>query len=205
MSHYRTHRPHPWHGLPREAGPDLYFGYIEITPFDQVKYEVHKPTGYLWVDRPQRTASLPPTLYGFLPRTYCGDAVAALCPGAARGDGDPLDICIVSERPIDRADILLRFRAVGGLRMVDNGEADDKIVGVLHEDALWGDVTELEELPSAIIDRLRHYFMTYKLEPGRQPVEIDAIYGAGHARAVIEASAVDYAVKFPGDGSPLSS
>jgi inorganic pyrophosphatase len=63
-------RPHPWHGL--EPGPDApssVIAYIEITPFDFVKYEVDKKTGYLRVDRPHRTSSLPPTLYGFVPRT----------------------------------------------------------------------------------------------------------------------------------------
>ncbi|MFN7146293.1 MAG: inorganic diphosphatase, partial [Myxococcota bacterium] len=135
MLPYLPHRPHPWHGLPLTPDkPGLFHAYVEITPFDQVKYEVDKPTGYLKVDRPQRTASLPPTLYGFLPRTYCGDDVAALCPTADKGDGDPLDVCVISERPIARADILLNVRVVGGLRMVDAGEADDKIVAVLHED-----------------------------------------------------------------------
>lgn len=193
MRSYATHRPHPWHGLPLAAGPaGLYWGYVEITPFDKVKYEVDKVTGYLKVDRPQRTASLPPTLYGFLPQTYCGPAVAALCPGADRGDGDPLDVCVISERPIDRADILLRVRPVGGLRMVDAGEADDKIVAVLHEDPVWGDVREIAALPQGLVDRLRHYFLTYKLEPGKQPVAIDATYDAAHALAVIAAASADY-------------
>ncbi|MGZ8444917.1 MAG: inorganic diphosphatase, partial [Candidatus Binatia bacterium] len=65
-------RPHPWHGLP--AGPEppeLLNAYIEITPFDLMKYEIDKVSGYLRVDRPQRTSAQPPTLYGFIPRTYC--------------------------------------------------------------------------------------------------------------------------------------
>src|SRR5690606_37394837 len=94
-------RPHPWHGLSIGLEPPLRVNaYIEITPFDLIKYEVDKSTGYLRVDRPQRTSSQPPALYGFIPRTYCGELTAALCPGALRGDGDPLDICVISERPI---------------------------------------------------------------------------------------------------------
>ena len=84
-------RPHPWHGL--EVGPDppsLVHAYIEITPFDPVKYELDKVTGYLHVDRPQRSSALPPTLYGFVPRTYCGRRVSALMKNAKRGDGDSL-------------------------------------------------------------------------------------------------------------------
>ena len=94
-------RPHPWHGLETGRDPPLHVNaYIEITPFDLIKYEVDKTTGYLRVDRPQRTSSQPPALYGFIPRTFCGERVRALCPGAVRGDGDPLDICVISERPI---------------------------------------------------------------------------------------------------------
>ena len=109
-------RPHPWHGL--EAGADpprLVHAYIEITPFDLVKYEVDKVTGYMRVDRPQRSSSHPPTLYGFIPRTYCGRRVAALSEHAKQGDADPLDVCVVSERPISRAEVILNVRVVGGL------------------------------------------------------------------------------------------
>ena len=69
-------RPHPWHGL--DVGPDppeVLNAYIEITPFDLMKYEVDKVSGYLRVDRPQRSSALPPTLYGFVPRTYCDERV----------------------------------------------------------------------------------------------------------------------------------
>jgi inorganic pyrophosphatase len=142
------HRPHPWHGL--DTGPDaprVVHAFIEITPFDSVKHEVDKATGYLRVDRPQRWSSLPPTLYGFIPRTYCGVEVGALCPGADRGDADPLDICVVSERPIDRSEILLRARVIGGIQMVDHGEADDKIVAVLESDYFWGDAGRSRTCP----------------------------------------------------------
>ena len=149
-------RPHPWHGL--EAGPEppsIVTAYIEITPFDAVKYEVDKASGYLRVDRPQRTSAQPPTLYGFIPRTYCAGRVAELAkPDCDRGDGDPLDICVISERPITRADILLSARVVGGLRMIDDGEADDKIIAVLENDLVWGDVGDVAELPENLVERL---------------------------------------------------
>lgn len=191
-------RPHPWHGL--SLGPDpprVVQAYIEITPFDLVKYESDKESGYLRVDRPQASSSLPPTLYGFVPRTYCGTRVAALSPGSERGDGDPLDICVISERPINRADLVLDARVVGGLRMVDHGEADDKIISVLVNDTAWSDAKDVSELPGTVIDRLRHYFSTYKLVPGEgTEVEIDAPYGADQAFEVIEASVADYAEAF---------
>jgi len=143
-SFYRW-RPHPWHGLEiGEKSPDVVNAYIEMTPFDAVKYEVDKATGYLQVDRPQLTSSMPPTLYGFIPRTFCGPRVHALSPGSQRGDGDPLDICVITERPINRGEVILRARIIGGVQLVDTGEADDKIVAVLDEDQFWGHVTELE-------------------------------------------------------------
>lgn len=187
-------RPHPWHGL--EVGPDppgLVHAYVEITPFDLIKYEVDKATGYLRVDRPQRGSSQPPTLYGFIPRTFCGPRVGALTPGAERGDGDPLDVCVVSERSVDRAEILLAARVVGGLQCIDAGEADDKIVAVLEGDNFWSGVRDLDELPPALVERLRHYFSTYKMIPGEPPtLSVERSYGRDHALEVVRASIEDY-------------
>lgn len=195
-------RPHPWHGL--EVGikpPARVSAYIEITPFDVVKYEVHKATGYTMVDRPQRTSSSPPTLYGFIPRTYCADRVKALNLGATHGDGDPLDICVISERPIARAEIIVRTRVVGGLQMLDGGEADDKIIAILEGDPLWGEIDDISELPAGLVARLEHYFLSYKMMPGEaQTVSISAVYAAEHAFKVIEASMADYSETFSDDG-----
>lgn len=196
---FHRYRPHPWHGIPVGPNvPGLVNAYIEITPFDKVKYEVDKETGYLKIDRPQRSNSLPPTLYGFVPQTYCGSRIAKLA-GTEKGDGDPLDICVISERPVDRADIILRVRIVGGLLMVDKGEADDKLIAILDQDPVWGDARTLEEVPHALVDRLRHYFLTYKLDPnGGQPVTIDEIYGVDRANDVLKASIADYVDMFGG-------
>lgn len=192
-------RPHPWHGL--DVGPEppsVVTAYIEITPFDTVKYEIDKTTGYTRVDRPQRSSSHPPTLYGFIPRTYCGAQVCDLSgPEARRGDGDPLDVCVISERPITRADITLSARVVGGLQMIDGGEADDKIVAVLVNDQFWGDVEDIGELPPRMIERLAHYFATYKLVPGSgADASIARTYGRAHAERVVEAAVADYQAEF---------
>ncbi len=156
MQEYARWRPHPWHGLdPGADAPRIVNAFIEITPFDLMKYEVDKASGYLRVDRPQRTSSQPPTLYGFIPQTYCGKRVASRAPGSERGDGDPLDICVISERPITRAEILLRACVVGGLRLIDRGEADDKIIAVLEGDYVWGGARELTDVPATLVERLR--------------------------------------------------
>lgn len=195
---FETHRPHPWHGLPVGPNPPTVVNaFIEITPFDTVKWEIDKASGYLCVDRPQMSASLPPTLYGFIPRTYCGARVAALA-GTPVGDGDPLDICVLSERPINRADVLLHARPVGGLLMIDHDEADDKIIAVLDNDPVWGDALDIGDLPAALVTRLRHYFLTYKLQPGEPdpPVRIDEAYGIARATEVLDAAIADYDAEY---------
>jgi len=193
-------RPHPWHGL--DVGPkppDVLNVFVEITPFDLMKYEVDKVSGYLRVDRPQRSSSQPPSLYGFVPRTYCNELVRRLAPTASRGDGDPLDICVLSERMIARNEIIVRARVIGGLQMLDNGEADDKIVAVLENDYMWGAARDIGDVPPVLIERLQHYFLTYKLVPG-EPVHarIARVYGRAHARKVVRASMDDYVEAFGG-------
>ncbi len=191
---YWRYRPHPWHGLSAGPDPPRYVNaYIEITPFDLVKYEMDKTTGYLRVDRPQLGASLPPTLYGFIPRTYCWRRVAELSPGAQGGDEDPLDICVITERPINRAEIVLVARVVGVLKTLDHGQADDKILAVMDKDAVWQQVNDLTDLPRAIVNRLEHYFATYKMTPGQpNPVTIQGLRPCDEALTVVKAALRDY-------------
>jgi inorganic pyrophosphatase len=196
-------RPHPWHGLsPGPRFPEIVHAYVELTPTDGVKYEIDKISGYLKVDRPQRFSNFCPTLYGFVPRTYCGEQVAA-CPidGAPivdRGDNDPLDICVLTDRPVSRGEILLEARPVGGLRMVERSEADDKIIGVLIGDPTYGDIVDVSQVPLAVINRLRHYFLTYKTIPGESAtaITVDPVYNATEARAILNAARADYVAKF---------
>ncbi len=191
-------RPHPWHGL--EIGlepPRLVNAYIEITPFDLVKYEIDKGTGYLVVDRPQRTSSQPPALYGFIPRTLCGDRFCRLSPHAKRGDGDPLDICVISERSITKSEIVLTARVVGGIQMIDDEEADDKIIAVLQNDYFWDKAEDINDLPPVLIERLKHYFSTYKLVEDKKPtIVLDQVYGQAQAFSVINAAVEDYREAF---------
>jgi inorganic pyrophosphatase len=171
----------------------LVHAYIEITPFDLMKYEIDKTTGYLRVDRPQRTSSQPPALYGFVPRTFCDKHVAKLSASTNRGDGDPLDICVLTERPINRSEVLVNAHVVGGIDVNDDGEADDKIIAVLENDYVWGRAEDISDLPPVLVERIRHYFATYKLilgEPSKLVVE--RVYGREHAHRVVEAAMMDY-------------
>lgn len=200
MSPPSPHRAHPWHGVALgDEAPNVCTAYIEIVPTDTVKYECDKPSGILKIDRPQKYSNVVPTLYGFLPRTYCAEEVGARCaernqrPGII-GDGDPLDICVLTERVIAHGDILVQAIPIGGLRMIDGNQADDKIIAVLAGDAVYGDFVNLLDCPPNVLDRLRHYFLTYKRAPDGtvQPVEIAEIYDADEAREVIRRSQHDY-------------
>lgn len=194
-----TKTPHPWHGLSvGKDVPDIVNAYIEMTPSDGVKYEIDKESGLLTVDRPRQFSSQLPTIYGFIPRTFCGDRVGDLSHSVEDGDHDPLDVCVISDCPIDRSQIVLSARIVGGLHMVDGGEADDKIIAILENDGIWGDVTDIDEVPATIVEKLRHYFLTYKMVPGEETAEvaIDEAYGVEHARTVLQASIDDYDEQF---------
>src|SRR5262245_58302228 len=162
-----------------------------------MKYEVDKISGYLLVDRPQRSSAQPPTLYGFVPRTYCAERVRQLAPTSKRGDGDPLDICVLSERAIARNEIIVRGRVIGGLQMIDHGEADDKIISVLENDYVWGGARTVGDVPAVLMERLQHYFLTYKLVPGRRTTaRVMKVYGRAHALKVVRAAMADYEDRF---------
>lgn len=198
-------KSHPWHGV--EIGrrsPAIVNTFIEIVPTDTVKYEIDKSSGYLKVDRPQKYSNVCPTPYGFIPQTYCGELVAEYCmektgKQGVVGDGDPLDICVLTERVIPHGDIFLMASPIGGFRMIDGDEADDKIIAVMHQDDISGNWDEIEDCPKALVDRMRHYFLTYKEAPGsegKSNVEITHVYGRDEAYEVIERSHEDYLKKY---------
>jgi inorganic pyrophosphatase len=198
-------KAHPWHGVDiGAAAPEVVTVFVEIVPTDTVKYEIDKASGHLKVDRPQKYSNVCPSLYGFIPQTYCGPRVAALSQErtglpTVRGDGDPLDVCVLSEKAFSHGDVLLQAVPIGGLRLIDHDEADDKIIAVLKGDVTYGQVAEIGELPGALVDRLKHYFLTYKRPPGATDEEIAVadVYDRREARDVIERSREDYAVLFP--------
>ena len=199
-SNNRLFQAHPWHGVsPGANAPAMVNAYIEIVPTDAVKYELDKASGHLRVDRPQRFSSMCPTLYGFIPQTYCGDQVAQLSgdrTGTANieGDGDPMDICVLTEKTFAHGSFFLLAKPIGGLRMIDGSQADDKIIAILDSDLAYGHITEISECPAALIDRLKHYFLSYKQLPGDAPrrVEIADVYGRAEAHDVITRSMRDY-------------
>ncbi len=200
MDYSKLHKSHPWHGISLgDNVPEEVRAFIEIVPTDTVKYEVDKESGYLSLDRPQKFSNIVPSLYGFLPRTYCAKKMAELTNTALarydiEGDGDPLDICVLTEKDVTHGDIIVRARPIGGLRLLDHNQADDKIVAVLKNDAVYGQYNDIEELPLSITRRLIHYFTTYKDIPGetKKRMQFISIYGADVAKEVIKRSMKDY-------------
>ncbi|AUN98917.1 inorganic pyrophosphatase [Bacteriovorax stolpii] len=191
---FLTSRPHPWHGIQiGKDAPKVVKAYIEIVPNDAIKYEICKETGYIKVDRPQKFSSLPSVLYGFIPQTYSAEKSTALSKVATHGDGDPVDICVLSELSIERADIIMDVRIIGGIKLIDNGEVDDKLIAVLDGDPFYEGIHDISQIHHVIVDRMRHYFLSYKTIPGEPPkTKIESVYGHEEAFKVVQAGMEDY-------------
>jgi inorganic pyrophosphatase len=197
-------KAHPWHGINiGNRAPELLTTFIEIVPTDTVKYEVDKVSGYLKVDRPQKFSNLVPALYGFIPQTYCGAKVAEWAMQQTGregliGDGDPMDVLVLTEKNIAHGDIIVQAKPIGGFRMLDRGEADDKIIAVMDQDEVYKNFTDISELPPAILQRLKHYFLTYKNIPGEEVVvcEITHAYSREESYEIIKRAQEDYRQKF---------
>jgi inorganic pyrophosphatase len=195
---------HPWHGVAiGNDAPQQVTVYIEIVPSDTVKYELDKDSGLLKVDRPQLYSNVCPSPYGFVPRTLCDRAVAALAEERTGrrglvGDDDPLDILVLTEKDFTHGNILVQAQPIGGLGMLDGQEVDDKIVAVMVKDAVYGSVQDIGQLPSLLVDRLKHYFLTYKQAPNeaKPACELTRVYGRDEAHEVIRRSQADYLDRF---------
>lgn len=206
------YKSHPWHGVDigKEA-PALVTAFIEMVPTDTVKYEIDKVTGYLKIDRPQKYSNVIPALYGFLPQTFSSERVAAFCMEKSgreniKGDGDPIDVCVLTEKEISHGNIIVKARPIGGFRMIDKDESDDKIIAVLNNDTVYGHFKDISELPELVVDRLKHYFLTYKDLPGQdRNVVITHVFGIEEAHEIIRRSMEDYHHKFDNLANALSN
>lgn len=199
-----TTRAHPWHGINiGKNAPDEIHCYIEIVPTDTVKFELDKETGLLRIDRPQKYSNSCPSLYGLIPQTYAGKRVGKYCSEKINrknihGDGDPLDICVLTEKTILRGDILVTVIPIGGIRAIDGNEADDKIIAILKDDLVYKNIRDIQDCPENLIDRLSHYFLTYKESPEdlrqkkESKMEIVDIYNKEEAKKIISLAQQDY-------------
>ena len=201
------YKSHPWHGISiGKNAPSELTAFIEVVPTDTVKYEIDKLSGYLKVDRPQKFSNVVPALYGFIPQTFCGTNVGDFCNEKTGrtdivGDGDPMDICVLTEKDLSHGDLLVDAIPIGGFRMIDGNQADDKIIAVLKNDTVYGHFTNIGEVPKIVIQRLEHYFLTYKDMPGEdRKTEIPHVYGREEALQVIRFAIEDYNSRFDNIG-----
>ena len=174
---------HPWHGIPTgDHAPRVVNAIIEIPQGSRAKYEIDKDSGMLRLDRIIYSSFYYPCNYGFIPRTYGGDK-------------DPLDILVITSQPV-QALCLMDAKVVGVMRMIDNGEADDKIIAVATEDPTVNHFTNVNELPKHFIAVLKNYFENYKVLENKV-VEIDEFQDKEAAYKVITTAIEHYKEKFP--------
>ncbi len=168
----------PWHSIP--IGPDapnIVQAMIEIPKASRSKYELDKETGYLRLDRVLFSSVYYPSNYGFIPRTYCDD-------------NDPLDILVLTQATILPMTIL-RAKVIGVMRMIDGGEADDKIIAVCPDDMSVSHMNDIEDLPPHSLKELRKFFEDYKnLE--HKTVVVNEFQNAKKAREIVIKSQEDY-------------
>jgi inorganic pyrophosphatase len=176
---------HPWHEVSHgDKVPDTVIGIIEIPKNCRAKYELDKASGMLILDRVLYSSINYPANYGFIPQTYCDD-------------GDPLDILVLSQ--IDIVPMcLVESKVIGVMRMMDEGESDDKIIAVAANDMSVNHINDITELPPHLTKELRSFFEDYKkLE--HKTVVIEEFLGKELAMEIVQQSIVDYEQKFKAD------
>ncbi|MCB9678777.1 MAG: inorganic diphosphatase [Alphaproteobacteria bacterium] len=170
---------HPWHDLPNNPDTcDEWFNVIiEIPRGSRVKYELDKPTGMLRVDRVLYSAVMYPANYGFLPRSYCED-------------GDPLDVLVLGHEPVVPMSIM-QARAIGCMRMKDEGDSDDKIIAVHVNDPAVSDFRDISDLPKHTYLEIKRFFEDYKILEGKE-VEVEDLLNATQAVDIVRESFRSY-------------
>jgi len=172
----------PWHSVSvGKEVPNVVNGIIEIPKGSRAKYELDKESGLLILDRVLYSSMYYPANYGFIPQTYCED-------------NDPLDILIISQ--IDIVPMcIVPAKVIGVMRMLDGGEADDKIIAVAAHDKSVNHINDISELPEHFISEIRNFFEDYKkLE--NKTVVVEEFQNAETAKHILHQAIADYNSKF---------
>jgi len=172
----------PWHEVAfGDNAPGIVNGIIEIPKGSRAKYELDKDSGMLMLDRVLFSSVYYPANYGFIPKTYCDDK-------------DPLDILIISQ--IDIVPLcIVSAKVIGVMRMIDGGEADDKIIAVAEGDPSVNHINDITELPQHFISELRNFFEDYKkLE--NKTVVVEEFQSKELAEEIVRKAIEDYKSKF---------
>ena len=140
---------HPWHEVPvGENPPERVNGIIEIPKGSRAKYEIDKDSGLIKLDRVLYASMYYPLNYGFIPQTL-GE------------DHDPLDIVVLTQVTVVPR-CIIPSKVIGVMRMIDRGEADDKIIAVCEQDVSVSHIEDVDHLPEFFRVELKHFFENYK-------------------------------------------
>ena len=163
-----------WHDIDDDRiSKDEFIACIEIPKGSKKKYELDKETGMIILDRILYTSTHYPANYGFIPRTYSQDK-------------DPLDVLVLCDETFDPL-VLVRAKAIGVLKMIDNDEVDEKIIAVCINDPQMNGYEDISDLPEHKFEEIKHFFSVYK-QLEHKPTVVTEICGVQEAKRVIQAS-----------------
>ncbi|WP_046077842.1 inorganic diphosphatase [Halomonas sp. HG01] len=156
-----------------EDAPVSFHVVNEIPAGSFTKYEIDAEHGQLIVDRYVSMPVRYPANYGSI-------------TSSAGGDGDPLDALVLTRDGIYPGAVI-KVRAIGVLRMVDDGEADDKIIAVPTDDVdpSYADIDGMDDLPAMQVERLNAFFRVYKNLPEGGDIELNGFGDASEARDIL--------------------
>jgi inorganic pyrophosphatase len=170
---------HPWHEV--EIGkdsPNIVNAIIEVPKGSKIKYELDKKSGLIKVDRILFSSVHYPANYGFIPQTYCEDH-------------DPLDILVLGQESVVPLS-MLRAKPIGVMKMVDQGEADDKIIAVHADDPEYVHYKSINELPPHRMTEVKRFFEDYKALENKSVV-VEKFIDEHEAVRIIQSSIESYA------------
>lgn len=171
-----------WHDIsPKRITPEDFMAVIEITKGSKKKYELDKETGLIILDRILYTSTHYPANYGFIPRTYAGD-------------GDPLDVLVLTTETIDPL-VLVHCYPIGVMTMIDNGDPDEKIIAIPYEDPMYNSYKDICDLPAHIFNEMKHFFSVYKELEGKETA-VDEVHGREVAVKIISDAIENYKKTF---------
>ncbi|BBM89125.1 inorganic pyrophosphatase [Spirochaetota bacterium] len=172
-----------WHDLPlSKKFPAEFPVIIEISKGSNVKYELHKDTGLIAVDRILHSAMHYPLNYGFTPRTYCKD-------------NDPIDVLLMGEYALMPGSFI-QARAIGYIEMIDDGEEDHKLIAIPVSDPELAHIDDISKVSPHLIEKIKNFFATYKIMQ-KKDVVINNHYSREKALALLTTAADSYLKKFP--------
>ena len=174
---------HPWQDVEFQFDPgNPVPAVIEVPKGSKIKYELDKKSGLIRVDRILFSSVHYPSNYGFIPGTYCED-------------NDPLDILVLGQEAVAPLSIMFA-KPIGVMKMLDQGEADDKIIAVHAHDPEFSHYNSIRELPPHRLTEVKRFFEDYKILENKKVV-VEDFLDRNEALSVLKNSIDFYVKNFP--------